>query len=222
MYDAIVFDLDGVLVTGYHTDPEVYRQATVESLADFDVQEDDPPASLVDPDDAAQARAHCERLGVAPDPFWGYREHAATALENAQIEAGEREPFGDVDALVGLAERADLGIVSNNRHGTVRFVHQYFEWDEHVDVAIGRAPTLAGYDRMKPDPHNLRVALDALETDPADALFVGDRLSDVETADRIGSDAALLVRDGDRPTGDHDPTFVIDSLADLRSIEPSV
>jgi len=220
-YDAIAFDLDGVLLTGYHTPPEVYRLATVEALADFDVAVADPPADLVDPDDAATARRECDRLGIPPEPYWGYREHAATARENDRIRQGERDPFADVDVLGTLGTEADLAIVSNNRHGTVRFVREYFEWGAAVEAAYGRAPTLAGYDRMKPDPHYLQTALDALGADPAGALFVGDRLSDVETADRLGADSALLVRDGDRPTGDPEPTFVIESLEDLRNVEPS-
>ncbi|MFB6150733.1 MAG: HAD family hydrolase [Haloarculaceae archaeon] len=221
MYDALVFDLDGVLLTGYHTDPAVYRRATVESLADFGVETDDPPAALVDPDDAGTARRVCERLGVPADPYWGYREHAATALENDRIRAGERVPFDDVDALSTLADRADLAVVSNNRHGTVRFVRNHFDWGGHLTTAVGRRPTLAGYDLMKPDPHYLEAALDALGTDPADGLFVGDRRSDVATADRAGADAALLVRDDDQPDGEPEPTFVVESLEDLLSIDPS-
>ncbi|WP_136689522.1 HAD family hydrolase [Halorhabdus amylolytica] len=220
MYDAIAFDLDGVLLTGYHTAPAVYRRATVEALTDFEAGVEEPPAALVDPDDAATARRLCERFDVPAEPYWGYREHAATVLENDQIREGEREPFADVDVLETLAGSSALAIVSNNRHGTVRFVREYFEWDEHVGAAYGRAPTLAGYDRMKPDPHYLRTALDTLEVDPADALFVGDRLSDIETADRLGADSALLVREGERPDGDAQPTFEIASLEDLLAVEP--
>lgn len=218
-HDAIAFDLDGVLLTGYHTPPDVYRRATVEALADFDVAVSDPPDNLVDPDDTARVRRSCEELGIPPEPYWGYREHASTVRENDRIRAGERDPYPDVDALETLAERAQLAVVSNNRHGTVRFVCERFEWGKYVNAAYGRAPTLAGYDRMKPDPHYLATALETLAVEPADALFVGDRLSDIETADRLGTDSALLVRDGDRPDGDEDPTFVIESLSDLVSIE---
>lgn len=221
MYDAIAFDLDGVLLTGYHTAPAVYRRATVEALADFGADVAEPPAALIDPDDAATARRLCERMGVPAEPYWGYREHAATVLENDRIRDGERPPFDDVSALETLAESTDLAVVSNNRHGTVRFVREYFGWGEYLDVAYGRAPTLAGYDHMKPDPHYLQTALDALGADPTASLFVGDRRSDVETADRVGADAALLVRDGDPPAGDAEPTFVIESLGELLAIEPS-
>lgn len=217
-YDAIVFDLDGVLLTGYHTAPAVYREAARETLADFDVTVGAVPDGLVNPDDTGEVRAFCAHHDLPPEAFWGYREHASTVLENDRIIAGEREPFDDVDVLPSLAEETTLGIVSNNRHGTVRFVREYFDWGDAFGAVRGRAPTLDGYDRMKPDPHYLGHTIDALEVEPTETLFVGDRLSDVETADRAGTDSVLLVRDDDRPTGDSDPTHVIDSLRDLEPL----
>lgn len=214
-YDAIVFDLDGVLLTGYHTAPAVYQQAARETLADFDVTLTELPAEVVNPDDTEQVQQFCRQQDIPPEGFWGYREHASTVLENERIRDGEREPFDDAGVVERLADEATLGIVSNNRHGTVRFVREHFEWDDAFAVVRGRAPTLAGYSRMKPDPHYLASTLDELGVEPTDALFVGDRRSDVETADRAGTDSALLVRDGDPPTGGAEPTHVIDSLRDL-------
>ena len=215
-YNAIVFDLDGVLLSGYHTAPAVYRQATSEALADFGAAVEEPPADLVDPDGTAAIREACDRLDIPAEPFWAYREHAATALENDRIEAGDREPFADVETLETLDTAADLGIVSNNRHGTVRFVCEYFDWGTSIEAAVGRAPTVAGYDRMKPDPFYLQQCLDTLDCAPDETLFVGDRRSDVATADRIGADSALLIRDGDRPDGGPEPTIEIESLTALQ------
>ena len=106
-------------------------------------------------------------------------------------------------------------MVSNNRHGTVRFVLEHFGWSAHVEAMQGRHPTLEGYDRMKPDPFYLDRALDSLGAEPGATLYVGDRLSDVETADRAGTDVALLVRDGNPPEDAPDPTDVIESLDEL-------
>lgn len=217
-YDAIVFDLDGVLLTGYHTAPAVYREATRETLADFDVSAPAVPEALVNPDDTEEVREFCDHHDCSPDAFWGYREHASTVLENERITDGEREPFEDVEVLARLAESATLGIVSNNRHGTVRFVREHFDWGDAFGAVRGRTPTLAGYDRMKPDPHYLALTLDDLGVEPAETLFVGDRLSDVETADRAGTDSALLVRNGDRPAGEGEPTHVVESLRDLQAL----
>ena len=66
-YDAIVFDMDGVLLTGYHTDRELYRQAAIEALADFDASISRPPPGLIDPEDANHVRRLCKDVGVPAD-----------------------------------------------------------------------------------------------------------------------------------------------------------
>lgn len=208
-YDALLFDLDGVLLTGYHTDRAIYRAAATAAVTDSG-RPGDPPAGLVDPDDSGDVRAACAPLDLDPSSVWGYREHSATVRENAQIRSGERVPFDDASVLEDLADR-QIAIVSNNRHGTARFAREYCGFDA-IDVVRGRFPSLVDFDRMKPDPDFLHEALDALVVDPADALFVGDRRSDVAAGQNAGTDTALLVRDGDPPAGDPDPTHVIESL----------
>ena len=219
-YNAIVFDMDGVLLTGYQTDFEIYRRAVVEALQDFATDETEAPDQLVDPDDTAAVRRTCEDLGVLADSFWGYREHAATVLENEQIANGGRQPFDDAPVLETLEEDYQLGVVSNNRQGTVRFVVDYFDWGSGIDAFHGRHPTLEGYDRMKPDPYYLTLTLEDLDVDPAETLYVGDRYSDVTTADRAGTDVALLARGDDPPAGDLEPTIEIGSLFELGDIAP--
>ncbi|QSG12908.1 HAD superfamily hydrolase [Halapricum desulfuricans] len=209
-YETILFDMDGVLLTGYHTDPDVYRQAAAATLADFGIDYDGVPPGLVRPDDVAEIRTTCDDLGLAAAPAWAYRERAATDLENERIVAGDRVPFEDTAVLSALAGDRTLAIVSNNRQGTVRFAADYFDWP--VEIARGRYPTLSEFGRRKPDGHLLRWTLDRLGTD--DALFVGDRRSDVEAAHRVGIDTALLSRD-DVPDGDPEPTHHIESLSEL-------
>lgn len=211
-YDAICFDMDGVLLSGYHTDRSVYRQAAAATLADFGVShEGDPPPDLVDPETISDVRATCDLLSIPATPVWAYREHAATTIENERIAAGDRQPFGDVSVLSELAEEYTIGIVSNNRQGTVRFVAEYFDLD--VDVVRGRFPTLEEFGSLKPDPMLLEWTLERLDTD--DVLYVGDRQTDVEAADIVGIDSALLSRDGAVADGGSDPDYHIESLTEL-------
>ena len=214
-YDVICFDMDGVLLTGYHTDREVYRQAAATTLADFGtVYEGDPPPDLVDPDSIADVRATCDDLEIPATPAWAYRERAATTIENERIAAGDRQPFSDTSVLSTLAEDYTLAIVSNNRQGTVRFANDYFDWG--ASVVRGRFPTLVEFGQLKPDPHMLEWALERLDT--TDVLYVGDRRSDVEGAHRAGIDAALLSRAGDPPEGDAKPEYHVESLTELPDI----
>jgi HAD superfamily hydrolase (TIGR01509 family) len=209
-YDAVVFDMDGVLLTGYHTPREVYREAAAVALAEQGV-EAPVPDDFVDPGGVENFRRACEELGVDAETLWTARERGADERENALIAAGERPLFGDVDALADLD--VPLGIVSNNRQATVEFAVEHFSLP--VGAARGRDPTLAGYERMKPDPYYLEAVLAELGVAPDRSLFVGDRRSDVRTGHAAGTDAALLVRDGDVPSGEPDPEHRIRSLAAL-------
>jgi len=214
-YETILFDMDGVLLTGYHTDRDVYRQAAAATLADFGIDyEGDPLPGLVNPDDVAEVRTTCDDLSLPAAPAWAYRERAATTIENERIIGGDRVPFDDTAVLADLADEQTLGIVSNNRQGTVRFTAEHFGWP--MDTVRGRYPTLSEFGQRKPEAHLLRWTLDRLSID--EALFVGDRRTDIAAADRAGIDSALLARDGDVPDGEPDPTHHIESLDALSNL----
>lgn len=213
-YDAILFDMDGVLVTGTHTISSVYHRATAEMVEAFGVGvASEWTSDLQNPDSVVDFRRACSRWGLPDEAAWAYRERAATGIERDRIQSGERTAFPDTDVLAALADRYTIGVVSNNRHDTVGFCVEYFDWGDHVTTYRGRFPTLAEYDRMKPDPSFLSWTVDRL--DATAPLFVGDRVSDVLTAERVGCDAAMIARSGtDRPRSG-DPTFHLSSLLEL-------
>ena len=213
-YETILFDMDGVLLTGYHTDREVYRQAAAATLADFGIDYEREPPGLVDPDDISEVRTTCDDLSLPATSAWAYRERAATTIENERIAGGDRVPFDDTVVLADLADEQTLGIVSNNRQGTVRFTAEHFGWP--MDTVRGRYPTLTEFSKRKPDAHLLRWTLDRLSTD--EALFVGDRRTDIAAADRAGIDSVLLSRDGNVPDGEPEPTHHIESLDALLDV----
>ena len=219
-YDAILFDLDGVLVTGRETTPGVYRSATERLIRAFGGDgSSEWTQALENPSSGAEFREACQRWEFQPDSAWGYRERTATGLEGRRIRNRKRAPFGDVDVLEELAAKYRIGICSNNRHPTVADCLEEFGWCEYIDIFRGRFPTLTDFDRRKPDPTYLGWVIERI--DAVDPLFIGDRLSDVQTAEQVGCDAALLTRDGDVPTGTPTPTYHIQSLFDLRSLDQS-
>lgn len=211
MYDAVLFDMDGVLLTGRHTDPAVYETAAERVLAAHGHADPSPELldAFVSPDSAEAFRARAEDAGLPAEAVWRDRERAASELEAERIRGERREPYPDVDAL---DELGSVGVVSNNRHETVAFAVNHLEID--ADVALGREPTLAGFERLKPDPHYLDAAL--AEIGPEKALYVGDRYSDVVAAHEAGVDAALLDRpDIDPGEAAAEPEHRIDSLEDV-------
>jgi len=217
VYDAVLFDMDGVLLTGRHTDPAVYERAAERVLDTRGIS--DPPADLVEafisPGTADAFRAAAERYELPADDVWAARERVASELEAERIAAGEREPFPDIGALDALPS---LGVVSNNRQQTVSFTVDHLSLD--AAVAVGRDPTLAGFERLKPDPYYVLSALDTLAVESV--LYVGDRYTDVAAAHAAGADAALLDRPGlDAGEALAQPEHVVDSLDAVPELEPA-
>lgn len=216
-YNTILFDLDGVLLSGRQTTDSVYHRSTA-AMLEAHGREDisNWPEALENPDSAADFRSACAEFDIPAEPAWGYRERTATQFETARIEAGSRSVFPDTNTLTDLATSHSVGIVSNNRQCLVAWCVQNLDWGDAVSAYRGRYPILSDYDRMKPDPTFLATTIDRL--DGTSVLFVGDRRSDVLTAERVGCDSALLTRNGSVPPGDAEPTYIIESLEELKDL----
>lgn len=216
-YDAVVFDMDGVLIRGRTTPDGIYRAATSDMLEAFgrpDVS--DWPAALQQPGSSASFVSACEAFELPPELAWAYREAAATRIEREWIKRGDRGRFPDTDVLNTLAENVNLGVASNNRNALVAHCIERFGWSDIVGAYRGRHPTLAEFDSRKPDPRFVAAAVD--ELDAAAPLYVGDRGSDVSAADELGYDTALLTRPGVDVDSAIEPAHVIESLATLEEI----
>ena len=215
MYDAVVFDNDGVLVS--RTAYDVLHGA---AWAAFDA------AGVADPDQAAvestvidvspeEISAICEQYDLEPETFWDHRERIAVERQQAEARAGRKTPYEDLSALDRLP--VPLGIVSSNQQATVDFLVEYFGLDSYFEVALGRQPTLASLNKQKPDPHYLMEAIETLDADSA--LFVGDNDSDIAAANNAGVDSAFIRRPHRR---NHDPTpsptYVVEDLHDVVSL----
>ncbi|MFB6354068.1 MAG: HAD family hydrolase [Halobacteriales archaeon] len=212
MYDAVVFDADGVLVEP--TAPATLRGAIRRALAEHGV--DEPADDVVDrlfaitPEELRAIGAAHGIDDVAG--FWRDRDRHASAAQRAAIRRGEKALYDDVAAAVDLG--VPLAVVSNNQQATVSFLLEHAGLADRFDPAIGRAPTLEAIERKKPAPDFLERALDALDADRP--LYVGDSNVDLAAAAAAGVDSAFVRRDHRADYAlEHEPTHELDSLAAL-------
>ena len=212
MYDAVIFDSDGVLVS--RTPYDVLQEAT---WAAFDAAGvTDPDASTVESMvvdvSAAEVRAICDRHEIDPTTFWTRRDRLSSERQRIEARAGRKTPYEDISALDRLS--VPLGLVSSNQQATVDFLLDQFGIGSHFAVALGREPTLTSLNRKKPAPYYLHRAAEALDAESV--LFVGDNDSDIEAAANAGVDSAFIRRPHRRnhqpsPT----PTHVVEDLHDI-------
>ncbi len=85
-----------------------------------------------------------------------------------------------VDTL--LDRGINIGIVSSGRRRRINAVLQRYGLDGRFGVIVGSEDV----ETMKPDPTGLRRAVDALSTPIESCLYVGDSVTDAETARRAG------------------------------------
>jgi phosphoglycolate phosphatase len=174
--EAVVFDLDGTLV-----------RLAVDWTAV-----------------AQELRARFEQTGIDAEEWsvWDCYEQAedhdlqtmvASVIsehELAGAESAERLPAADILETL----ECPVGVCSLNAEAACRRALERHELEIAVDVIVGRDTV----DPVKPDPTPLLTAVEILNVAPSEALFVGNREKDAETARRAG--VPFRYAGGDGPT----------------------
>jgi phosphoglycolate phosphatase-like HAD superfamily hydrolase len=215
---------------------QLVAHATV-ILLDFDGPVCSIFAGLPAPEVADRMRTHLRDLGwpesdlpSASDPLAVLTEvaqrrpeHTASAdtvLRTAEIEAASTaRPTDGIGDLLAACDQSGrmVAIVSNNSYAAIQAFLKHESRSRYVAHIEGRDPDPA---LMKPNPHVLRKALNALRVATSESVFLGDSVSDASAAqaanvpfigyaNKPGKRAALEASGADA---------VIDSLTDVTRV----
>lgn len=189
-YDGVIFDNDGVLLT--LTSSDAHLNGAREAFERVGVPTPDPDhvEAISFGVSVNRLDAICRRYDLDPAEFWRARDDAISAAQRAEMTAGEKRPYSDIDVLSDLS--MPLGVVTSNQRATVEFAFDHFGLAPYFQTVQAREPTVESLERKKPHPFYVERALDDLGVD--DVLLVGDNESDVEAAHRAGIDAAFIRR----------------------------
>lgn len=193
--DALLFDMDGVVLEGWGTDESVHSRALEDALAEFGFDADLDASvrrSLERYEYTSEFERTCTTLGVDPVEFYAAKERYSASRAIERLENGARGTYADVRALEALSERHTLALVSNNYDPTVSFVVDHFGLDVFSFVR-GRDLGVDGFRRRKPDPYYLEEAMQTLGVDGG--IYVGDRETDLLAGKRAGLDPVFIRRE---------------------------
>ncbi|KDE57295.1 haloacid dehalogenase [Halostagnicola sp. A56] len=212
---AILFDMDGVILEGPRTDPQVYANATDHALSELGIEPTDREREAFrefDPNGISErAAAH----GFDADEFWKLRDDRASELTHERVRSGDRAVYDDAETLSELADRTTTALVTNNRHRTAEFVDDYFEFG--FETVRGRDPSMAGYRRRKPNPAYLEETLDRLGVDGG--LYVGDSGVDIVAGQNASLETAFVRRPHNRLVDlPAEPEYELESLTELLEV----
>ena len=209
---AILFDLDGTLV---ETGPDLLA-ATNGVLAEEGVEPIaiDHLGHLV----GQGGRAMLERaFSLRGNPLSedDLDRHLPRFLELYERSIpGTSEPFpGMVAALDRLAAAGHRFAVCTNKPENMSVaLLDALELSHRFDAICGPDT----FDVRKPDPRHILLTIKRIGGDPADAIMVGDSISDVEAARRANVPCiGVPFGYSDRPVRELDPSVVIDSFDEL-------
>jgi HAD superfamily hydrolase (TIGR01509 family) len=169
---GVLFDVDGTLVDTNYLHVIAWWQAfrsQGHQVAMTDLHRtvgqgsDQFVSSIIGRDDGKIADAHTD--------FYGQWKHQLTAFPGAAD-------------LLRTTKKAGLSVVLATSASEAEAEHLTAAID--ADDAIDVVTTKGDADSSKPDPDIVQSALDKAELQPADAVFVGDTVWDVQAAGRAG------------------------------------
>lgn len=211
MYDAVLFDKDGVLVE--LTELEVIHDAVDGTFAEFGVEPSRDDVERLVGCDAETVVDVCGRYGVDPGEFWRRRDANVSRVQREAFDAGEKKPYDDIGVVERIASRCPVGVVSNNQRATVDHVVESLGMG-YVETRYGREHSLQSLRRKKPSPHYVERALEDIGA--VDALYVGDSPKDVVAAHGADADSAFVRREHRADaTLEAEPTYEVGDLHEL-------
>jgi HAD superfamily hydrolase (TIGR01509 family) len=171
----LLLDFDGPICNLFAGLPALSVAARLRALLSANGQA--LPEAIAGEDDPIEVLRFTSSL----DPATTIRVDAA--LRDAELAAtATATPTPDArDVLLACHQTGRrVAVISNNAQLAVQTYLQAHHRTEHIDVIVGRTdpdPRL-----LKPHPHLVLRALDALGSDPATCALVGDSISDIQAA----------------------------------------
>ena len=111
-------------------------------------------------------------------------DQALARLETEAARLAQPTPGGEAFLRACVASGRSVWMVSNNDGGAIRVYLEAHNLNSLVAGVFGRVPGEPS--AMKPDPRLLTDAMDAAAAKPAECVFIGDSVRDVQAGNAVG------------------------------------
>ena len=208
MIEAVVFDLDGVLIQTEELWHEVRAQLARDRGGSYDAQAQRDMMGMSSPE---WSRYMHERVGIPEPPD----EIAAEVIRRMEQRYRERLPLidGAVEAVERLAARWPLGLASSSNRPLIDLVLQLSGLDRFFRATVSSEEVARG----KPAPDVYLEACRRLGVEPARAAAVEDSHAGIGSAKAAGM-PVIVIPNPSFPPGDEalaEADVVLGSLAEL-------
>ena len=211
MIDAVVFDLDGLLIETEELWAEVREQLARDRGGSYDARSQRDMMGMSSPE---WSRYMHERVGLPESPG----EIAAEVIEQMEARYRERLPLidGAVEAVERLAARWPVGLASSSNRPLIDLVLELSGLGRFFRATVSSEEVARG----KPSPDVYLEACRRLGVAPARAVAVEDSHAGIGSAKAAGM-RVIAVPNPSFPPGDEalaDADVVLGSLAELTPV----
>ena len=214
-YDAVVFDMDGVILDSGLNDFQWMDQIRMKKAAElgYDYTKEDA-IQIVQSTDISQLEELMNRKNMSLKEIEEI-EHRVQNAKISLIEHGAIRLFSETERILDEIDRP-VGLATNAPEKTAKFTLRYFGINDYFGSfeALPLKGMREYVKKKKPHPYLVEKASDELGAE--NPVMVGDTGSDIKAATNAGVDSVLVQSYSD---GENlDPTYRIRNLAELRSI----
>ncbi|MFA5365042.1 MAG: HAD family hydrolase [Candidatus Bathyarchaeia archaeon] len=183
MFKAVIFDLDGTLIT-FTLDVRACRTEIIHNLAQLGFQQSLFSLRETAFDMLIKVKQQISDEKTVTSNFTEIQKMVFSVVERFELESAKTTQMfqGIPDTLKALKEmnlKTAICTISGNE--ATSYSLKRFQVEQYFDAIITREKVT----NVKPHPEHLQATLDALNIKPNEAVLVGDSVKDMQCANKL-------------------------------------
>jgi phosphoglycolate phosphatase len=183
MFKAVIFDLDGTLIT-FTLDARACRTEIISRLSQLGFQQSLFSLRETAFDMLLKVKQQLDNQNIQTSSFDKIQKMVFSIVERFELESAKTTQMfqGVPDTLKALKEmHLKTAICTISGNNATSYNLKRFGIEQYFDAVITREKV----SNVKPHPEHLQAALDLLNIQPKEAVLVGDSVKDIQCARKL-------------------------------------